>query len=75
MYSFLATQVFPSHALWHMCVLGAVYTSFHFYIQYQALLRHHGCSAYRTLVDDAPMVPDMACDSAGFNGTCSATGF
>ncbi len=44
--SFLATQVFASHSLWHLCVLSAVYVWFHFLIQYQALLKDHGCAAY-----------------------------
>jgi adiponectin receptor len=71
--SFVATQVFASHALWHMCVLGAVYTSFHFYIQYQALLRSHGCAAYQGLPDDISMVsPVTTCVGEMINGTCAA---
>jgi hypothetical protein len=71
--SFVATQVFASHALWHMCVLGAVYTSFHFYIQYQALLRSHGCAAYQGLTDDISMVSAVTtCVGEMINGTCAA---
>lgn len=44
--SFLATQVFSSHALWHVCVLNAVYVWFHFLLQYRALLGEHGCKHY-----------------------------
>jgi hypothetical protein len=58
-----------------MCVLGAVYVSFHFYIQYQALLRDHGCAAYGY---DSPVVPGavssadaLSCDVSGGNGTCA----
>mmetsp|Transcript_7380 Transcript_7380/g.12257 ORF Transcript_7380/g.12257 Transcript_7380/m.12257 type:complete len:145 (-) Transcript_7380:113-547(-) len=42
--SFLATQVFASHFLWHCCVLSAVYVWFHFLLQYRELLREVGCS-------------------------------
>lgn len=63
-YSFLATQVFASHSLWHVCVLCAVYVWFHFLIQYQSLLKNHGCAAYEY---GAPAV----CDAAA-NGTCAA---
>ena len=46
-----------------MCVLSAVYVWFHFLIQYQALLKNHGCAAYEY---GAPV-----CDAA-VNGTCAA---
>ena len=62
-HSFLATQVFASHSLWHLCVLGAVYVSFHFYIQYQALLKHHGCAAYGYSTDSTTGVAAAVFDT------------
>lgn len=67
-YSFLATQVFASHSLWHMCVLSAVYVWFHFLIQYKALLKSHGCDAYEY---GAVTTGNAMCDAAT-NGTCAA---
>ena len=65
--SFLATQVFASHSLWHMCVLSAVYVWFHFLIQYQSLLKNHGCASY----EYGAAISDIMCDAA-LNGTCAA---
>ena len=72
--SFLATQVFASHSLWHMCVLCAVYVWFHFLLQYQVLLKDHGCSAYGyggVANEVVTAVTAAVCDSAT-NATCSA---
>uniref|UniRef100_A0A7S3M8K4 Uncharacterized protein n=1 Tax=Spumella elongata TaxID=89044 RepID=A0A7S3M8K4_9STRA len=66
--SFLATQVFASHSLWHMCVLSAVYVWFHFLIQYKALLKSHGCDAYEY---GSVTTGNAMCDAAT-NGTCAA---
>lgn len=66
--SFLATQVFASHSLWHLCVLGAVYVSFHFLIQYQALLKDHGCAAYGY---SSVTESSITCDTSAGNGTCT----
>lgn len=77
-HSFLATQVFASHSLWHLCVLSAVYVWFHFLIQYQSLLKDHGCAAYGYDFGDyaatasTDTVPLAACEGTMNNGSCVA---
>jgi hypothetical protein len=47
--SVLATMVFSSHTMWHLCVLGAIYVWFYHIIQYQKLLGDLGCTPYGML--------------------------
>lgn len=44
---FWAVILTPSHTLWHVCVLCAVYVWFHHIWQYEALLSEHGCKPYK----------------------------
>ena len=77
-HSFLATQVFASHSLWHLCVLSAVYVWFHFLIQYQALLKDHGCAAYEygdyaATASSSGGLPLAACEAGSMNNeSCAA---
>ncbi len=41
-----ATILVPSHTLWHVCVLLAVYTWFSYMMLYQQLLGQHQCAPY-----------------------------
>ena len=40
-----------------------MYVSFHFYIQYQALLKHHGCAAYGYSTDSTTGVAAAVFDT------------
>lgn len=75
--SFLATQVFASHSLWHLCVLSAVYVWFHFLIQYQALLKDHGCAAYEygsagSVLSQQQQQQSASCEGGAMNESCAA---
>jgi adiponectin receptor len=80
--NFFATHIIPSHTLWHICVLNAVYVCFHFLIKYRDLLGEKGCSAYNldSLVTDsisttAAVVAITTCAVSHtiIDGICNAT--
>ena len=48
-YSVIATMIFPSHTMWHICVLGAIYVWFYHIIQYQKMLGAFGCEPYNLM--------------------------
>lgn len=58
--SFFFTQIAASHAIWHCCILAAVYVWFHFIYRYRSLSNELGCSLHST------------CAYSWFSSTCQA---